>query len=184
MIKVLLLVSMIALQSLRESYFRLLLSTVIVVIPQHPSKGFVPMLVTLPGIFILIRLQQSLKALSPILVRLPGRVILARLLHSLKAANPILVTLSGSITLARLVHPEKDSSPIVMTVDGITILRRFGIPAKAACPTAVMPSGTKEFLQPAINVLLLVSMMALQLARESYCGFSGSTAIDDNSLHK
>ena len=42
----------------------------------------------------------------------------------------------------------------------------------------VTPLGITEFLHPEIKVLVAVSMMALQLSRESTHGFSSSTVID------
>ena len=56
----------------------------------------------------------------------------------------MLVTLSGMVILVRLLQPEKAELPILVTLVGIIV-----------------------FIQPAINVLVLVSMMALQLLRES-----------------
>ena len=41
-------------------------------------------------------------------------------------------------------------------------------PLKAPVPMVLIVFGIKEFLQPAIKVLDAVSIMALQLSRESY----------------
>jgi len=48
-------------------------------------------------------------------------------------------------------------------------------PAKATIPMLVTLEGIIVFLHPATNVLVAVSMMALQLFRESYTLFAAST---------
>ena len=62
---------------------------------------------------------------------------------------------AGILTDSRSQHPPKDQVPMVMTSFGITVVRH-----------------------PATNLLAAVSMMALQLLRESYTGFSLSTMMD------
>ena len=57
----------------------------------------------------------------------------------------MLVTLEGMVTEVRPLQPEKTEEPMLVTVLGMAV-----------------------FLQPAIRVLLAVSIMALQLLRESY----------------
>ena len=67
----------------------------------------------------------------------------------------MLVTLLGISTEVKLVRPEKARSPMLVTLLGMVV---FG--------------------QPAINVLLSLSMIALQLSLESYLGLLGATTID------
>ena len=55
---------------------------------------------------------------------------------------------------------------------------RLEQPEKAYSPILVTPLGMIVFLQPNTNVLLSVSIMALQLSRESYFVFSDSTFIE------
>ena len=66
----------------------------------------------------------------------------------------MLVTLLGISTEVRLVHQMNAHSPILVTLLGITV-----------------------FLQPKINVLVAVSIIALQLLRESYIEFPLDTTI-------
>ena len=67
----------------------------------------------------------------------------------------MLVTLLGISTEVKLVRLEKALAPMLVTLLGMVV---FG--------------------QPAINVLLSLSMIALQLSRESYLGLLGATTID------
>ena len=62
------------------------------------AKAWVPMLVTLSGIFIDVR-EEPLKALVPIFITLLGISISANDVHPAKAISPILVILFGNITL-------------------------------------------------------------------------------------
>ena len=68
----------------------------------HPSNAELPMLVTLSGTTILLRLVQPLKALEPMSLTPFPIVTLVRLSQSLNAESPIFVTISG-ITHAVLV---------------------------------------------------------------------------------
>ena len=72
--RVLVAVSIIALQLSRLSYLVLPSSTTIEVREEQPPKADFPMLVTLLGIMIEAREEQSPKALSPMLVTLLGMV--------------------------------------------------------------------------------------------------------------
>ena len=63
-----------------------------------------------------------------------------------------------------------------MTDSGLIILVRPVQPEKAKLPILVTEPGMTVFLQPAINELLDVSIMALQLSRESYAMFPLSTS--------
>ena len=62
-----------------------------------------------------------------------------------KAPLPIVITELGIVTEVKSLQPKKALIPIEVTVLGIIV-----------------------FLQPIINSLVLVSMMALQLSLESY----------------
>ena len=53
----------------------------------------------------------------------------------------------------------------------------LGHSSKELTPKSVTLLGIEVFLQPTINVLVAVSMIALQLFRESYMGLTASTLI-------
>lgn len=65
-----------------------------------------------------------MKAPFPILVTLLGIVMLLRVSHLPKAYSPILVTLFGMIMLVRKRQIEKAPSPILVTPFGILMLVR------------------------------------------------------------
>ena len=73
---------------------------------------------------------------------------------------PIHVTELGMVMLVRAVHPLNAQSPIHVTESGITVLAH-----------------------PCIRRFVLVSMMALQLFRESYTLFFSSTTMLASTLH-
>ena len=83
------------------------------------------MLVMPSGIFTLARFVQPENAFSPMLVTLEGIVISLRLLQFRKDSSPILVTPSGIFTSARFVQPL--NAPLLMTVtlEGIVISLRL-----------------------------------------------------------
>ena len=95
------------------------------------------------GIVTDVRPLQPLKALSPMLVTELGIVTEVRPQY-MKACVPMLVTELGMVTKVRPLQPEKAYSPMLVTELGIIV-----------------------FLHPAIKVLEFVSMIALQLSRES-----------------
>ena len=78
------------------------------------------------------------------LVTLFGMVMEVRLVQPRKALLPMLVTLFGMVTEVRPLQPEKAEPPMLVTLPGMVV-----------------------FLQPAIRVFVAVSIMALQLSRES-----------------
>ena len=82
-----------------------------------------------------------------------------RLLQPWKALLPMLVTLLGMVTAVRLLQPLRALSPILVTSLGIMV-----------------------FLHPVINLLDDVSIITLQLLRESYILFPDSTLIDVRPL--
>ena len=75
-----------------------------------------PMLVTLSGIVIDVRLVQPQNAPAPILVTLSGIVIALRLLQLENAASPILVTLLGIVTEKKLSQYANATPPILVTL--------------------------------------------------------------------
>ena len=91
-ISVLDVVSIMALQLSRESYFVFPDSTLIEVKPSHSGKIPCPMLVTLLGMVIEVRLLQPWKTPLPMLVTLLGMVIEVRPVQYSKAEASMLVT--------------------------------------------------------------------------------------------
>ena len=83
----------------------------------------------------LVRLLQLRNAAIPILVTLAGMVILVRLVCS-NAENPILVTLAGMVMLARLVCWNADP-PILIKVLGSVMLARLVQRKNALAPIEV-----------------------------------------------
>ena len=71
------------------------------------------------------------------------------------------------VTVVSLLQPEKASRPISVTESGIRIPVSPVQPLKASWPISVTESGMTVVEHPAINLLLAVWMMALQLSRES-----------------
>ena len=118
------------------------------------------MLVTLLGIVMEIRPEQWEKTFSPIDVTLLGIVTEVRPLQREKAPSPIDVTLLGIVTEVRPLQPAKAPTPMLVTLLGIVV-----------------------FLHPVINVLDDVSIIALQLLRESNLVFPSSTTMLVSSKH-
>ena len=73
-ISVLVFLSIIALQLLRESYILFSSLTTMLVRPLQPSNALCPMLITLLGISMFVRLLQPSNALCPMLITLLGIV--------------------------------------------------------------------------------------------------------------
>ena len=94
----------------------------------------------------------------------------------------MLVTLSGMVIEVRALQPRKASIPMLVTLFGMVTEVRPLQPSKALSPMLVTSLGMTVFLQPAINVFVEVSIIALQLSRESYFVFSESTAIEVRPL--
>ena len=82
-------------------------------------------------------------------------VIEVKLEQPEKAEEPMLVTLLGSSTEVKLEQPEKAEEPMLVTLLGMVV-----------------------FWQPVINILLSLSMIALQLSLESYLELLGATTIE------
>lgn len=100
-IRVFVSVSIIALQLFRESYDLFPTSTSIEVRHMHCSKTLSPMLDTLLGIVMEVRLLQPENAKRPMLVTLLGIVIKDKPLQYLKAEPPMLFTLEGMVIEVR-----------------------------------------------------------------------------------
>jgi len=79
------------------------------------------MVVTLFGIFTLVRLLHSEKAEPQILTTPSDMVMPVRPWQPLKAYCPILVTLLGIVILVRLRQSEKAFCPILVTVSGMVM---------------------------------------------------------------
>ena len=90
----------------------------------------------------------------------------------------MLVTLLGIVMEIRPEQWEKTFSPIDVTLLGIVMEVRPEQWEKALFPIDVTLLGIVVFLHPAINVLDDVSIIALQLLRESYLVFPSSTTMD------
>jgi len=132
-----------------------LLGMVTEVRPEQPEKAELPMLVTLLEMVMEVRPEQYANAQSPMLVTLLGMVMDVRLEQSWNALSPMLVTLLGMVMDVRLEQSWNALSPMLVTLLGMVV-----------------------FLQPAISVLLAVSIIALQLSRESYFVFPDSTFME------
>ena len=79
----------------------------------------------------------------------------------------MLVTLSGMVIEVREEHREKAPPRMLVTLFGIVIKVRKEQPEKAPLPMTVTLLGIIVFLQPAISVLVAVSIIALQFSRLS-----------------
>ena len=123
-----------------------------------------------------------MKLSSPMEVTELGMIIEVRPLQPWKEKAPIVSRLLGKEIPHKLVQPEKAETPIVVTLYGISIDDNCLRPANALSPIAFTLEGMEELLQPSIIVLVLVSIIALQLSRESYLLFFESTIIDDKLL--
>ena len=116
------------------------------------------------------------------LVTLTGIVTLVKPLQPSKAPPPMLVTLFGIVILVKPLQPSKAKEPMLVTLLPIVTLDKPRQPLKAQYPMLVTLLGIVVFLQPVINVLVKVAIIALQLSRESYTVFPDSTIIDSKPL--
>ena len=106
-----------------------------------------------------------------------GIVILVRPLQCWNAYSPMVVAELGISTLVSPLQPANAHLPMVITEFGIMMLASSVIKANAHSPMVVTEFGITVVLQPSSSVLLDVSMMALQLLRESYIGLPLATVI-------
>ena len=73
----------------------------------------------------------------------------------------------GMVILAKSLQSKNANSPIAVTVLGMLILVRLVRKLNAHSPMLMMELGIVVFMQPINNVLVAVSIIALQLSRES-----------------
>ena len=74
-------------------------------------------------------------------------------------------------------QPLKAEAPIDVTLLGMVMEVRPVQPLKAPTPIDVTLLGIVDFLQPTINEFVSLTMIALQLSRESYLELSLDTVI-------
>ena len=117
------------------------------------------MLVTLLGIVTEVKREQAEKAPFSMLVTLLGIVTEVKPGQPEKAYLPMLVTLLGIVTEVKAEQLSKAKSPMLVTLLGIIVV-----------------------LHPECSVFVAVSIIALQLFRESYTGFPSSTTIEVKPL--
>jgi hypothetical protein len=79
-------------------------SKVTLVSPLQLLKALFPILSTLSGMVILLRLSQEAKTDGLMLSTVPGMIMPGRLMQTAKAAPPILIRLGGIFMLTRLPH--------------------------------------------------------------------------------
>ena len=87
------------------------------------------------------------------------------------------------VTSVKPEQPEKALSPIDVTEFGMITEVKPPQPQKAPGPIVVTELGIIVLWHPVIRVLLSVSIIALQLLRESYLGFPFSTTIEVKAEH-
>ena len=100
-----------------------------------------------------------------------------RPLHHIKAESPMAATLLGIVKEANPEQELKAELPIDLTLPGIDNEAKPVQNSKAELPIKFTVFGITVFLQPEISVFVEVSMMALQLFRESYVVLPESTMI-------
>jgi uncharacterized membrane protein HdeD (DUF308 family) len=144
----------------------------------QPSKALSPILFAVVGMIVFLQPNMrtfvdfsimALQLFRESYVKLFESTVMEQSpLQRKKAFRPILDTLDGIIRLVKPVQSLKAFSPIIHTLDGILRLVKLEQFSKALFPMLVTVEGIIVFLQPTINVLLAVSIIALQLFRESY----------------
>ena len=122
-----------------------------------------------------VRPVQPEKADPPMLVSPFCKVMEVRPVQPEKADPPMLVSPSGRVMEVRPVQPEKADSPMLVSPSGRVMEVRPVQTEKALSPIFVTLLGTVVVLHPDIKVLVDVSIIALQLSRESYTGLLLST---------
>ena len=90
----------------------------------------------------------------------------------------MVVTLAGIVMEVRSVHSWNAPSLIVVTLLGISMLVKPEQPEKALSPMVVTLLGMIVLRQANISVFVSVSIIPLQLSRESYFGFFDSTLME------
>ena len=89
----------------------------------------------------------------------------------------MIVTPIGILTDFNCLQLAKALSPMEVTFSGIVMAVSVSHPSNALLPMAVTLSGIILFLHPHIKVFVAVSIIELQLLRESYTEFSLATEI-------
>ena len=79
--------------------------------------------------------------------------------------------------IVKLLQSMNAQAPILVILFGLTILVRLPQPLNALSPILVIVLDIIVFIHPLINVLVAVSIIALQLSLESYILFPLSTLI-------
>ena len=100
-----------------------------------------------------VRALQEPNAELPILVTLLGMVILVKLVQLENAAEPIDVTLSGIMILVKLVQPENALPPILVTPFGIMMLVNLEQPSNAELE--ILVTGTPWYVE---GIMMSVSV--------------------------
>ena len=106
-----------------------------------------------------------------------GMITLFKLLQLAKVEYLIVVTELGIIMLVRFLQLLKQSLSISFIESGRVMSFNSSQKAKALLAIFVTELGMTVIEQPKISVLLIVSIIALQLLRESYTGFPSDTII-------
>ena len=118
------------------------------------------------------------KACWPIAISVEGRTISFIEGQLQKACFPKISSPSFSSTYDKRGHESKANSPMSFNDSGIEIDIRPSHPQNAKFAMCSIPSGTKDFSHPNINVFVALSIIALQLLRESYAGLSTAMVMD------
>ena len=112
-----------------------------------------------------------------------NKIISFRFSHPSNAHPPISVTDSEMLMLVSALHLANAHSLISVTVSGMLMLVSASHSSNALSPISVTDSGITVLVQPCIRRFAFVSMMALQLPRESYTLFPSATIILVSALH-
>ena len=88
------------------------------------------------------------------------------------------VTLSGIVISVMLLHPKKAAVSMLVTFSGIVIDVKSRQLENAHNPLLETSLGIIVFLHPRINLLVAVSIIALQLLRLSYLGLPDCTIME------
>ena len=100
----------------------------------HPANANSPMLVTLSGNVMSVRLLQSLNIYFPMLVMLSGSVTFFNFVQPPNALLSIVVRFSSMVMLVTLSQSANAESPMILTFFGIIMLVRL-LQRKNALPT-------------------------------------------------
>ena len=123
----------------------------------------------------------SWKAERPTAIKVFGSVTNCALLQ--KAPPPIVVTDSGMIIEDKPKQPVKECSQISVTEFGIVIDFKSRHKQKACAPIFVIDDGMEDIWQPLTRVFVAVSIIALQLSRESKVLLPLSTLTSVKLMH-